>query len=178
MTDAPPADEARLLAFLDEIGVAWRLTRHAPFFTVEESKALRDDLPGAHTKNLFLKERKGGFWLATCLEDRRIRISQLAAAAGAKRLSFATAEDLRAVLGVAPGAVTPFAALNDRPATVRVILDAQMAAMDPQHFHPLHNAATLAVGRAALPRFFAATGHQVALVDFDALEAAAAEKTA
>ena len=87
MTISPPQEETRLLAFLDEIGVSYDLHRHAALFTVEDSKAATAHLPGAHTKNMFLKERKGGFWLVTCLEDRRIRIKHLEKAIGAKRLS-------------------------------------------------------------------------------------------
>ena len=179
MTISPPQEETRLLAFLDEIGVSYDLHRHAALFTVEDSKAATAHLPGAHTKNMFLKERKGGFWLVTCLEDRRIRIKHLEKAIGAKRLSFGAAEDLWDKLGVRPGAVTPFAAYTDRDAhQVRVALDAQMMAISPQNFHPLHNEATIAVSADGLTNFFAATGHQPELVDFDALERLSAEESA
>lgn len=173
---APPDAEAALLAFLDGAGVGFDLHRHVPLWTVEDSKAATGHLPGAHTKNLFLKEKKGGFVLATCLEDRAIRIGHLQKAIGAKRLSFGSAEELAEVLGVIPGAVTPFALFNDRAERrVRMIVDAQMMAMTPMNFHPLHNEATVAVTPAGLRAFFAATGHKAEEVDFDALEALARE---
>lgn len=177
-TPAAPAAETELLRFLIEIGVDHKLHRHVPLFTVEDSKAATGHLPGAHTKNFFLKQKKGGFVLVTCLEDRQIKIKHLEKVIGAKRLSFGSADDLLEVLGVIPGSVTPFAAFNDREArSVRVVLDKQMMEMGVQNFHPLHNAATIAVSNAGLRAFFAATGHQPVEVDFDALEdqASAAE---
>ena len=180
MTAQPPAAEAALLSFLDGIGVDYDLHRHVPLFTVEDSKAATAHLPGAHTKNFFLKEKKGGYVLVTCMEDRQIRIKHLEKAIGAKRLSFGSADDLQAILGVIPGSVTPFAAFNDREATsVRVVLDQQMMEIDVLNYHPLHNEATIAVSNTGLRAFFAATGHQPVEVDFDALEKqAAAEKSA
>lgn len=177
---APPAAESALLTFLDEIGVAYDVHRHIPLFTVEDSKAATAHLPGAHTKNFFLKQKKGGYVLVTCLEDRQIKIKHLEKVIEAKRLSFASADDLLSVLGVIPGSVTPFAAFNDRDApSVRVVLDRQMMQQDVQNFHPLHNEATIAVSNTGLRAFFAATGHQPVEVDFDALEKqAAAEKSA
>ena len=180
MTATPPPAETALLSYLDEIGVEYQLHRHIPLFTVEDSKAATAHLPGAHTKNFFLKQKKGGYLLVTCLEDRQIKIKHLEKAIGAKRLSFGAADDLQAVLGVIPGAVTPFAAFNDRAApSVRVVLDKQMMEYAVQNFHPLHNEATIVVSNEGLRAFFAATGHQPEEADFDALEEqAAAEKSA
>lgn len=172
------ASEARLLSCLETIGVPATVHRHAAVFTVEESRALKDTLPGAHTKNLFLKDRKGALTLVTCLGERRIRIADLEKAIGQRRLSFAAPELLWAVLGVRPGAVTPFALMNDRDRKIRLILDAGMMAMTPLNFHPLHNRATLAVSPARFRAFLAATGHAPAEVDFDALEAKAAARAA
>jgi putative thioredoxin len=177
MTAPPPAVETALLTFLNEIGVDHKLHRHVPLFTVEDSKAATAHLPGAHTKNFFLKQKKGGFVLVTCLEDRQIKIKHLEKMIEAKRLSFGSADDLLSVLGVIPGSVTPFAAFNDREApSVRIILDKQMMEYAVQNFHPLHNAATITVSNAGLRTFFAATGHQPLEVSFDALEDQAAEE--
>lgn len=183
MTDAPrPADatqdpaaaEAALLDWLEGLGVAVTRHAHPPLHTVEESRALRGQLPGGHCKNLFLKERKGGFWLAVCREDRVIRIPDIARAAGLKRMSFGSAEDLAARLAVRPGAVTPLALVNDTERAVGLILDRQMMAGEVLNCHPLHNEATAALTTADLRRVFAATGHAAIELDFDALEAQAA----
>jgi len=167
------AGEADLYALFREHGIAWTHYDHPPFFTVEDSQAQRGEQPGAHCKNMFLKEKKGGLWLVTCLDDRQIRIRDLEKAIGAKSCSFGKPDLLWDTLGVRPGAVTPFAALNDRAGAVRVVLDAQMMEAEVINAHPLHNEATTAIATADLARFFTLTGHTPTLVDFDALEALA-----
>lgn len=172
------AAEARLLALFGRIGLPTTIHRHAAVFTVEESRGLKNALPGAHTKNLFLKNRTGALTLVSCLGERRIRIADLEKAIGQRRLSFASPELLWETLGVRPGAVTPFALMNDSDRKVRLILDAGMMAMEPLNFHPLHNKATLPVSRAQFRAFLAATGHAPDKVDFDLLEAKAAARAA
>ncbi len=172
MTDVTKAGEAELYALLDAHGIAYDHHTHPPLFTVAESQALRGELPGGHVKNMFMKDKKGAIWLATCLEDRRIRIRDLEKEIGAKGLSFGREELLWEVLGVLPGAVTPFGLINDRAAQrVRVALDAQMLARDPLNFHPLHNEATTTISKDGFLKFLALTGHEPVLVDFDRLEA-------
>lgn len=170
------AAESRLLALFDRLGIAFALHRHAPIFTVEESVAETAHLPGAHTKNLFLKAKDGALLLASCLGHRRIRIADLEKAVCAKRLSFGSPELLGEVLGVRPGSVTPLALMNDRARRVRLVLDAQMMRMAPLNFHPLHNAATVALSREGFLAFLRETGHAPEEADFDALEALAAGK--
>jgi Ala-tRNA(Pro) deacylase len=82
--------------------------------TVEEAERHTGHLPGGHCKNLFLKDKKGKLWLLICLNQRRIDLNRLAKVLGCARLSFGKADLLEAVLGVAPGGVTPFASINDR----------------------------------------------------------------
>src|SRR5919204_850718 len=110
-----PAAPADLFAFLDQLGIAHRTVTHVPLFTVEQSQALRGTIPGGHTKNLFLRDKKGALFLVSAIEDAAIELKSLhrrLAASG--RFSFGSADQLRAALGVEPGAVTPFAAMNDR----------------------------------------------------------------
>jgi len=170
---AEQASETRLYAMFGEIGIAWRHHVHPPLFTVEESRALRGDLPGLHVKNMFLKEKKGGLWLVTCREDRRIRIRDLEREIGARNTSFARPDVLWDALGVRPGAVTPLAAINDAEGRVRMVLDSGILDADLVNAHPLHNRATTAIAPADLLRFLDATGHSPLIVDFDALEARA-----
>ncbi len=170
MTDDTKAGEAELYTLLEAHGIAYSHHTHPALFTVADSQALRGELPGGHVKNMFMKDKKGAIWLATCLEDRRIRIRDLEKEIGAKGLSFGREELLWEVLGVRPGAVTPFGLINDRAQRVRVALDAQMLARDPLNFHPLHNEATTAISKDGFLNFLALTGHQPVLVDFDRLE--------
>ncbi|MHA1529019.1 MAG: prolyl-tRNA synthetase associated domain-containing protein [Alphaproteobacteria bacterium] len=170
MTDDKKAGEAELYALFAEHGIAYGHHTHPALFTVADSQALRGELPGGHVKNMFMKDKKGAIWLATCLEDRRIRIRDLEKEIGAKGLSFGREELLWETLGVLPGAVTPFGLINDRAQRVRVALDAQMLERDPLNFHPLHNEATTAISKDGFLKFLELTGHQPVLVDFDRLE--------
>ena len=152
-------DPQQLLARLDALGIAHRTVEHPPVFTVEEAKAHRGDLPGHHIKNLFLRNKKEEMWLVVVLEDRAIDLKALGERLGAGRLSFGSPERLRTYLGVEPGSVTPFAAINDEAQRVRVVLDRALAEGGPINAHPLTNTMTTAVSIADLLRFFAASGH-------------------
>jgi len=160
-----------LFAFLDRCGIAHETVRHPPLFTVEESKRLRGVIPGAHVKNLFLKDKKGGLFLVSAVEDTAIDLKTFHALVGAQgRVSFGSAELLGEALGVEPGSVTPFAAFNDREKRVGVILDARLLAHERINVHPLVNTMTTGVSRAGLLAFFAATGHAPRIVDLHAPE--------
>jgi Ala-tRNA(Pro) deacylase len=163
-----PAGAEDLLARLEALGIRARTIEHPAVFTVEESKALRGELPGAHIKNLFLRNKKGIMWLVTCLEDRQIDLKALGERLGAGRLSFGSAERLMKNLGVIPGAVTPFGVVNDRQGAVSVALDEALLAHDPVNCHPLVNTMTTAISARDLVRFLESEGHPPKLIDFDA----------
>ena len=148
------------MARLEALGIETRTHAHDPVFTVEEAQGLRGALPGGHTKNLFLKDKKGGLWLVVAREDLAVDLGALSKQLGAPRFSFGAPELLIATLGVPPGSVTPFALINDREARVRVVLDEGMLALDPLNFHPLRNDRTTAIAAADLPRFVRACGHE------------------
>ena len=153
-----PADA--LYARFAELGIAHKVHRHPPLFTVEESRRLRGALPGGHAKNLFLRDRKERMWLVTVREDRGVDLKALAGLLGAaSRLSFGSPERLAAHLGVTPGAVTPFGLIHDRDRRVTFVLDAGILDHDPLNFHPLQNDATVTVSRADFLRFLDAIGH-------------------
>ena len=170
----PPLTPEELFGRLDALGIAHRTYTHPPVFTVAEATALRGSLPGGHCKSLFLKDKKGGFWLAVMLEERRVDLKQLAARLGAPRFSFGGAADLLEVLGVRPGSVTPFALVNDVAHRVTLVLDAGMLEHDPLNYHPLSNDRTTAVATADLLRFIAACGHAPRIVDLAPFERAPA----
>lgn len=159
-----------LFAFLDELGIEHATVSHPPLHTVEESKALRGDLPGAHIKNLFLKDKKGRLFLLTCLENREVEMKAMHKVLGSARLSFGKPELLWETLGVRRGAVTPFALINDRDDEKKVTfaLDAALKESGPINAHPLHNEATTAISSDEMQKFIAACGHTALIVDFDA----------
>ncbi|MBN8847471.1 MULTISPECIES: prolyl-tRNA synthetase associated domain-containing protein [unclassified Sphingomonas] len=153
------SEEALRAAFADH-GIAWDALEHPAVFTVEESAAIHDALPGAHTKNLFLKDAGGAFWLVTVDHARRVDLKALASALGARKLSFGKAEDMERLLGVTPGSVTPLAAINDREGLVRVVIDADLAEAARVNVHPLRNTATVGLSGSALRGLLAHWGHE------------------
>jgi Ala-tRNA(Pro) deacylase len=156
-----PATPADLFAYLDSLAIGHKTVDHPRVFTVEEARALRGDQPGGYTKNLFLRDKKGAFYLVVALEDAAIALKDLHRRLGASgRFSFGSAEAMNALLGVVPGSVTPFAAINDTTRQVTVILDRAMLDHDVLNFHPLVNTMTTSISRAGLLKFLAATGHE------------------
>src|SRR6202165_5000716 len=120
----PAPANTNLFAFLEGLGIATKTVNHPPLFTVEQSRALRGKITGAHTKNLFLVDRKDRLFLVVAEEDAAIALKSLHRRIGASgRLSFGKPETLRAALGVEPGSVTPFAVINDRDGRVTVVVD-------------------------------------------------------
>lgn len=168
-------DEDRLFADLNLLGIDWHLVEHQAVFTVAESAQVDGDIPGAHTKNLFLKDGAGQFWLVTVPAHVRVDIKRLPAILGSKKLSFGKAEDMQRLLGIAPGSVTPLAAINDLNGAVRVVLDERFLGAERINIHPLRNTASLGVAFADLVKLLAHWGHQPTVVTIPILTGEAAQ---
>jgi Ala-tRNA(Pro) deacylase len=155
-----PASPDDLFAYLDTLGIAHETVTHPAVFTVDEGRELRGAIAGGHTKNLFLRDKKGTAFLVVALENAVIELKSLHRLLGATgRFSFGSAELMRELLGVEPGSVTPFAAINDTAGRVTVVLDAAMMAYEVLNFHPLTNTGTTTISRSGLLKFLEATGH-------------------
>jgi len=155
-----PTTPDELFAALDALGVAHPTVKHPPLFTVEQSRAMRGQIPGGHTKNLFLRDKKNALYLVTAEEDAEIELKGLHRLLGASgRFSFGSADLLREVLGVAPGAVTPLGAINDTEGRVTVVLDAALMEHAVINCHPLVNTMTTSLKREDLVKFLESTGH-------------------
>lgn len=159
---ATPVD---LFARLEFLRIETTTVRHAPVFTVEESKSLRGQLPGGHCKSLFLKDKKGSFWLVVALEDTRVDLKLLAKQLGAGRLSFGKPDVMQGMLGVEPGSVTPFSLINQSATGVNVVLEEAMLAESPLHYHPLQNDQTTAIQPDDLIKFIRASGHEPQILE-------------
>ncbi len=162
-----PATEADLFARFDALGIAHTTHRHQPVFTVEESGDVKAAMPGGHTKNLFLKDKKGAFFLISAIAETKIDLNAVSKLIGAGRFSFGSGELLHEVLGVPAGSVTVFAVINDPSQRVRLILDEALFTHDPVNFHPLRNDATTAMSPADLMRFLADLGRKPMRIAFD-----------
>lgn len=137
--------EQQLLEQLDAAAISYKLYEHDAVHSVLESDKVNGNLAGAHTKNLFLKDAHGSFYLVTVLSDKRVDLGRLSNILGSGRFSFGNAEDMKQYLGVSPGSVTPLAAINDRTISVQIVLDEILAASPIVNVHPLRNTATLSL---------------------------------
>ena len=151
--------EAGLRADLAALAISFDSQENAAVFTVAESSALYDRLPGAHSKNLFLKDEGRVFWLLTVPAAARVDLKALPQAIGCKRVSFAKPEDMERLLGISPGSVTPLAMINAAPGSVTVVLDEGLAAAPRVNVHPLRNTATIGLAGADILRLLRHWGH-------------------
>ena len=155
----------QLLSYLDELGITSTTIEHEPVFTVEEAKRVRRQLEGGHCKSLFLRNKKGVMWLFVLFEDSQVDLRSLGESFSAGRFGFASRERLDRYLGVIPGAVTPFAVVNDEGGEVTIVLERGLLDTNPLHFHPLDNGRTTAISPEGLLKFLEATGHPPVLLD-------------
>ncbi|WP_447911190.1 prolyl-tRNA synthetase associated domain-containing protein [Brevundimonas bullata] len=166
----PAYDRGRLLAWMAENGVAQTTHDHPAVFRVEEGLDLKADLPGLHTKNLFLKDKKGRLWLISAAQDTVIDLKRAHRAMGSDRLSFGNETLMWETLGVRPGSVTALGLINDRDRRVTFVLDQRLWQADIVNFHPLTNTATTALDQTAFRRVLALLDREPLIVDFDALD--------
>lgn len=159
------SNEANLLKALDSAGIAWTLHEHEAVFTVEASERLHAEIAGAHTKNLFLKDAGGQFWVVSAPHDAAIDLKALPGVIGSKKVSFGKAEAMEELLGVLPGSVTPLAAFNDTNGAVKFAIDRRLAEAGVVNVHPLRNTATLGLAGRDLVAFLTGTGHAPVIAD-------------
>ena len=169
MTDEPAFDRETLAVWLTANGVDHVTHDHPAVFRVEEGLDLKADLPGAHTKNLFLKDHKGRLWLISARQDTVIDLKRAAAAMGSGRLSFGNETLMFDTLGVRPGSVTALGLINDTDRRVTFVLDRRLWEADIVNFHPLTNTATTALDQTAFRRVLELLGREPLVFDFGVL---------
>jgi Ala-tRNA(Pro) deacylase len=161
MSETQPKTREDLFAFLDGLGIAHTTKEHAPVFTVAESVALRDEIPGGHTKNLFVKDKKDNYFLLTVEEHAVVDLKTIHTIIGAaSKVSFGKPEKMMEYLGVTPGSVTALGVINDTGGNVKIIIDEDLMKDEIINCHPLSNDATTSIATKDLLRFIEATGHE------------------
>ena len=159
-----------LFARLDALGVSHKTYDHEPIFTVEQGAHLKAQWPGGHSKNLFLKDKKGQMVLISALGETEIPLKGLHRHLDCGRLSFGKPELMEEVLGVTPGSVTIFALLHEgAKALSQVILDKALMDHNPVHFLPLEHNATTAISPDDLLVFVRDCGFEPRIMDFAGL---------
>lgn len=155
-----------LLEYLQKLEIKTKTYEHEPLFTVEQSEKVCGDIPGGHCKNLFLKDKKKRFWLVVADSQTKINLRELAKKLKTSSFYFAKEEDLKRILGVGLGSVTPFGLINDEQKQVTVVVQKMLFDYDLLNFHPLTNDATTAISTDDFKLFLEASGNRVEVVDF------------
>ncbi len=150
----------KLLDFLDSNGITYQRVDHRPVFTCEESALHVPPLPGAKTKNLFLRDGKGKkHYLVSVAADKSADLKALSQALGAGGLSFASADRLERILGLQAGSVTLLGLINDQAKHVEAIIDSDLWSAEAFQVHPLINSSTLSITKDGLSRFLELIEH-------------------
>ena len=161
-----PTTPEKLMDIIISLDVNFSKHTHIPLRTVQDARANRGDMIGTHIKNLYLRDRKKRNFLLVVEENRLIDLKVLERQISSTRLSFGSAERLIEMLGVCPGAVSPFSLVNDPDHKVQLVLDKELASQKTVYAHPLVNDMTLGITGEDLMKFFKFTGHQPLVLEF------------
>ncbi|MEL7197695.1 MAG: prolyl-tRNA synthetase associated domain-containing protein [Pseudomonadota bacterium] len=152
--------EQQLYADLKAAGIDYAVHEHPAVFTVEESRAIKTDIECLHTKNLFLKDAGGAFFLLTVPAEARIDLKRVHPLLGCRRLSFGKAEAMEELIGVTPGSVTPLAMIKAKAGAITLVLDQALAVDEPVGVHPLRNTATMTLAGSDILAAAKGWGHE------------------
>lgn len=161
-----PTSPEMLFDVLAGLNIKYELHHHRPIFTVEEGADLKASIPGLHCRNLFLRDKKGTMFLVLAGNETVIDLKNLEERLGCGRLSFGSPERLMEYLGIYPGAVCPFAVINDTQRRVQIMLDGHIAKAEQICVHPLDNRMTICLKPDDLLKFLTHTGHSPVMLDF------------
>ena len=156
-----------LLEFLRSKALDFQIHDHDPLFTVEDSERLRGEIKGAHTKNLFLKNKKNNFFLFSCDENAKVDLKRFSKSIEAKNLSFASSEYLERILGIKPGSVSPYALFNDNDNVVEFYFDETLFKSETINFHPLINTTTISIKTSAFVDLILEKGKKINIFSLD-----------
>jgi Ala-tRNA(Pro) deacylase len=155
-----------IFAFLQEHNIEYARQDHPAVFTVAEALQFVPPLPGARTKNLFLRDRKGRrHFLVVVGYHKNVDLKELTGLLGVSKLGFCSFDRLQRLLGVDPGSVSILGLVNDTGAEVELIIDKNLWSAEAFQCHPLTNTSTIVIEKDDLIRFLDATGHPARVLE-------------
>jgi len=160
-----PTTSEALFSHFERLSLSYKLYRHDPVFTVEESQHLTETIPGTHCRNLFVRDKKEIMFLVVVPNETKVDMKKLEGVLGCARLSFGSPDRLWKYLGVRPGSVCPYSIINDTGNNVRIVLDKGMMAADLVTYHPMENHMSVTMTPADLTKFIESTGHVPHIID-------------
>ena len=160
-------NKENIINLLHSKGIGFEIFEHQPFFTVIDSKKFRNKMKGAHTKNLFLKNKKNNFFLLSYEESEGVNLKKISKALNLGNVSFAREEYLSGYLGIKPGSVSPFALLNDQKGDVDFYLEKKLYESDIVNFHPLINTFTITIPTNSFLKFMIENNKKIHIFSSD-----------
>lgn len=154
--------------FLKDEDIKFELTEHEALFHVGDGENIEILYPDAGTKNLFVRDdKKRNYYLITVLDEKRVDLKQFQKEQGTRHLSFASAEDMKEILNLTPGSVSPFGLLNDQKRLVKFYLDSHFVNSESKMIsaHPNDNTATVWLRTRDLIKLLEKHGTQVNIVN-------------
>ena len=156
-----------LLERLHDEGISYEITHHVAVFNMAEVAQVDLPYPEVNAKNLFVRDHKRrDYYMITVLGHKRVDLKTFRHAHGLRALTFATPEELLDLLGLIPGAVTPFGLLNDETTKVHLYIDSDL--VKPNGLigaHPNDNRATLWLKTEDLLSLIRAHGNPISVVE-------------
>lgn len=148
-----------ILNILNNLNIKYELLSHQAVYTVEEAKQIENMIEGIGCKNLFLKDKHKNYYIFVLEENKRANLKELANYLNISKLSFATAEELKVILNLEPGSVTPLSIINDKENLVTLILDEELN-NNKILVHPNTNTKTVSLSFEDLIKFIEYTNHK------------------
>lgn len=163
-------DCQQLCNFLLENKIDFTRFDHQAVFTCEQAAALLEQVPGKHSKNLFLTDKnQENFYLVSTSVEKRVNLKALAELIGSKKLSFASAQRLQEYLGVEPGSVTLLGLINDLTHKLKVYIDSELWSARTIQCHPLINSSSIVISPDQLKKFFGIINCAYKVIDVPAV---------
>lgn len=162
-----------LLSFLQDHNIQFEYYEHRPIFTVQEGEDIKHTIPGMHTKNLFLTDKRGQYFLICIESSKRLAINAFRKLIGVKDMSFGTPEEMMEVLGLTPGSVSLFG-LTPRPSgtlfnregkQLNLFLDKDLRETEKVGWHPNRNDATIVLFHEQIEKFLHAVNKKPTLIE-------------
>ncbi len=150
---------------LNDLGIKYTEVEHKAVFTSEEAQFIKNKIEGIGAKNLFLKD-KNGYYLVLVPDNKKVNLKNLTQKLGLKHLSFASPEELKNILGLTMGSVTPLGIIHDQDNLVTVILDDELE-NNKILMHPLINTKTISIIYPDLVKFLDHFNHKHITIKLD-----------
>lgn len=133
-----------LYEVLKSLNISYDEIEHEAVFTVNEANSLKEKIEGIGCKNLFLTDKKGNYFLYLLMDEKRANLKDLAIKLNVLKLTFANDEELKTLLGLTKGSVTPLGIINDKENKIVLVIDKDL--IDKKILvHPNVNTKTMSI---------------------------------